>query len=339
MPYRIVHSPQNARLKELRRVLRDPAPAITPLPSGNGREEVGPLVGIEGHRLIAEALRAGLRLHCVFAALGEEKLIENLNLPPDLEVLFLPRELLNAALSTETPQPVAALVTPPNWGWEQIFGFDSGISPLPRSQKRDRHPTDEDLSVGTPDRGHPLILVLAGLQDPGNLGTILRSAEAFGATGIVTLPRTVNPWNPKVVRASAGSVFRVPLVAAGADDCFERLHSAGVKLWTTSARDAEPVNQVDLAAPAALLIGNEGNGVAPELAARAQGRLTVPCPGPVESLNAAVAASVLLYEASCQRNGANSPPSAAAGRNGKTAGFEQSTGTRRRGTPRQRSAR
>ncbi len=286
MAVRIIHSPQNARLKELRRALRDPAPQRS---SGKGGEVVAPLIGIEGHRLIAEALRAGLRLLCVFAAQGEEKLIENLNLPPDLEVLLLPRELLSAALSTESPQPVAALVTPPRWGWETIFGPDLTSSSLPRSQNRDRgHP-------------HPLILVLAGLQDPGNLGTILRSAEAFGATGIVALPGTVSPWNPKLVRASAGSVFRVPLVAASADDCFERLRSAGIKLWTTAAQGAEPAHQANLAAPAALLIGNEGNGVPPELAARAQGSLTVPCPGPVESLNAAVAASVLLYEASLQR--------------------------------------
>jgi RNA methyltransferase, TrmH family len=326
MPYRIVHSPQNARLKELRRALRDPAPA---LPGGNGGEVAGPLVGIEGPRLLAETLRAGLRLDCVFAAQDAEKLIQGLNLPPDLEVLLLPRELLNAALSTESPQPVAALVRPPRWGWETIFGPDLRTSRLPKSQNR--------------DLVHPLIVVLAGLQDPGNLGTILRSAEAFGATGIVALPGTVSPWNPKAVRASAGSVFRVPLVAAGADDCFDRLRSAGVKLWTTAARNAEPANQADLTAPAAMLIGNEGNGVAPELAARAQGRLTVPCPGPVESLNAAVAASVLLYEASRQRNGARGwaphPASAIPTlRNDAGPGGER-VGTRPRSTSRQRGTR
>ena len=151
---------------------------------------------------------------------------------------------------------------------------------------------------------------------------------------------TVSPWNPKVVRASAGSVFRVPLVAAGADECFERLRASGVKLWTTSAREAEPANQADLSSPAALLIGNEGNGVPLELAARAQGRLTIPCPGPVESLNAAVAASVLLYEASRQRDGARGPLSVTHSGNGKPGGFEESVGARReRGTARPRRAR
>ena len=86
----------------------------------------------------------------------------------------------------------------------------------------------------------PLVVVLAGLQDPGNLGTILRSAEAFGATGVVSLPGTVNAWNPKAVRASAGSVFRVPLLAASERECFTQLRQAGVKILATTVRAAKP---------------------------------------------------------------------------------------------------
>jgi TrmH family RNA methyltransferase len=104
------------------------------------------------------------------------------------------------------------------------------------------------------------------------------------------------------VRASAGSVFRLPLLAVSAQECFARLLEAGVKIWTTTVRGAQPADLVDLAGPVGLLIGNEGNGVSDHLAAKASGRLTIPCPGPVESLNAAVAASVLLYEASRQRS-------------------------------------
>jgi TrmH family RNA methyltransferase len=146
-----------------------------------------------------------------------------------------------------------------------------------------------------------LLVVLAGVQDPGNLGTILRSAEAFGATGVVSLPGTVSAWNPKAVRASAGSVFRVPLIVASADECFPRLHGAEATIWATVAARAKAANEVNLAKPVALVIGNEGNGVPTELLARADALLTIPCPGPVESLNAAVAASVLLYEAARQR--------------------------------------
>jgi TrmH family RNA methyltransferase len=150
------------------------------------------------------------------------------------------------------------------------------------------------------------VLVLAGLQDPGNLGTILRSAEAFGATGIVALPGTVNAWNPKAVRASAGSVFRVPVITAGVEECFSGLREAGVRVLTTAPTGIEAAHKTGLSGAVALLIGNEGSGVPEPLAARADERIAIPCPGPVESLNAAVAASVLLYEASRQRAAENS---------------------------------
>ena len=119
----------------------------------------------------------------------------------------------------------------------------------------------------------------------------------------IALPGTVSAWNPKAVRASAGSVFRLPLLYVSAEECFARLKKAGVKIFTTAAHGAKPADQIDLARPIALLIGNEGNGVPEELARQADGAVAIPCPGPVESLNAAVAASVLLYEASRQRGG------------------------------------
>jgi TrmH family RNA methyltransferase len=262
MPLRIVQSKQNARLKELRRALAHP---------GRGEDS---LAGIEGPKLLDEALRARLRIACIFAAQGAEHLLDALPLPPETEVLLLPRELLDSALATETPQSIAALVEPPQWAWAQLLD------------------------------GHvPLIVVLAGLQDPGNLGTILRSAEAFGATGVVSLPGTATAWNPKAVRASAGSVFRLPLLTADSEECFKRLRKAGVKIFTTALQGAEAAHRVRLAGPVALLIGNEGNGVPEELAAQADGAITIPGPGPVESLNASVAAGVLLYEASRQREG------------------------------------
>ena len=135
------------------------------------------------------------------------------------------------------------------------------------------------------------------------MGTILRSAEAFGATGVVCLLGTVNAWNPKAVRASAGSLFRLPLVTASVEEAFRKLHRAGVKVWTTAVRDASPAPQAELVGATALVIGNEGNGVPPEVAKLADAALTIPCPGPVESLNAAIAASILLYEAMRQRAG------------------------------------
>jgi len=271
MPVRIVQSKQNARLKELRRALRSP-----------DRREGG-LIGIEGPNLLEEAIRAGLRFRYLFISDGagffyppsSKRQFEN------CETLAVPQEILNSALETETPQPGAALVEPPDWTWAHLQG----------------------------DRAAPaLLVVLAGLQDPGNLGTILRSAEAFGANGIISLPGTVSPWNQKAMRASAGSVFRLPVIQAGVDECFARLKEAGVQVLTTAVRDATPADAVDFSRPIALLIGNEGGGVPEEIAARAGGAVTIPCPGPVESLNASVAAGVLLYEASRQRRAGHGFP-------------------------------
>jgi TrmH family RNA methyltransferase len=273
MRFRVVQSKQNSRLKDLRRALAQP-----------GRDGSS-LAGIEGPNLLEEAMRAGLRVPTVFVAQGAEHLLEGLPLPVETEVLLLPRELLDSALATETPQPVAALVEPLEWSWDDVLGNREKAAPPQGNAK-------------------PLIVVLAGLQNPGNLGTILRSAEAFGATGVLSLPGTVSEWNPKAVRASVGSVFRLPLISVSEKDCFARLRKAGVKIWTTAVHGAEAADGIDLIGAVALVIGNEGNGVPQELAAQADGAVTIPCPGPVESLNAAAAASVILYEASRQRRSA-----------------------------------
>ncbi|HTM16367.1 MAG TPA: RNA methyltransferase [Terracidiphilus sp.] len=202
--------------------------------------------------------------------------VETSGLSKDTEVLILPSGILSSILSTETPQPVAALVKSPDWAWTNVL---NRVAKTPA-----------------------LILVLAAIQDPGNLGTISRSAEAFGASGVICLPGTVNPWNQKAVRASAGSVFRMPMLSIGESETLEQLHKAGVHVLTTSVQGAQPAAHVDLTGPVAFVIGNEGNGVPAELAAKTDGAVTIPCPGPVESLNAAVAASVLLYEAARQRS-------------------------------------
>jgi len=263
MPVRIVQSKQNARLKELRRALARPA-----------RSESG-LACIEGPHLVEEALRAGLRMPCVFAGETMQHLVQRMPLPSETEVLVVPHGILTSILSTETPQPVAALVEMPDWTWAHVL----------------RENTDWP----------PLVVVLAGVQDPGNLGTILRSAEAFKASGVLCLPGTVSAWNSKVVRSSAGSVFRMPLISTTAEECFTMLHEAGARVLTTAVNSAEPIPEVNLTGPVAFVIGNEGSGVPEEITGHADAAVTIPCPGPVESLNAAVAASVLLYESARQR--------------------------------------
>jgi TrmH family RNA methyltransferase len=268
MTIRIVQSKQNPRIKELRAALLRP-----------GRGEAD-LVALEGMHLVAEALRSGTRLHTIFVAQSHENLIETLGAIDEsaTEILAVPREILDSALSTESPQPIAALAQPRNWPWTEVLAQTPGKPAL--------------------------IVVLSGIQDPGNLGTILRSAEAFGATGVLCLAGTVSRWNPKAMRASAGSVFRLPVLSSSEAKAFERLREAGIQTLAAMAREADSLNDVNLTGPIALLIGSEGSGLSPEIAAQCDARISIPCPGPVESLNAAVAASVLLYEASRQRSNA-----------------------------------
>ena len=271
MAIRIVQSKQNARVKELRAALLHPG--------RSGAESVA----LEGIHLVTEALLSGVELGTVFVEQGHENLLEELAISDSAETLVLPRKILASALTTESLQPIAALAGTRRWAWP-------------------------DLLSKTPSRA--LIVVLAGIQDPGNLGTILRSAEAFGASGVICLPGTVHPWNPKAMRASAGSIFRLPWISASEPNLFSHLHESGVRILAAMVHGAKPVGEVDLNAPVAFLIGAEGGGVTNELAVNCDARVTIPCPGPVESLNAAVAASVLLYEASRQRgllHASNSP--------------------------------
>jgi RNA methyltransferase, TrmH family len=236
--------------------------------SRTGRTPDG-LIAIEGDHLVREALRSRLRFATVFLRDGYNTGYEF----PGVEQLLLPADVFSSAVATEQPQGIAALV-----------------HPLPPS-------TDALFTVT------PLLLVLAGLQDPGNVGTLIRSAEAFGATGVLLLPGTASPWNPKALRASAGSAFRVPMLSIGEADALTLLRDRRVPAVAAVARDGVPVAQAQLAQPTALLIGNEGAGLSPALLAAADRRVTIPMPGTVESLNAAIAGSLLLYEAALQRRG------------------------------------
>ena len=258
---RIVQSRQNARVKELRAGFRS-----------SSSTEHGH-IAIEGEHLLLEAIAAGLTIAAVFIRRGSESLLGHLQLPDTAEIIALPPDIFSSAVSTESPQGIAALVDPPAFTLDQILNA----------------------------RGTPLILIAARLQDPGNLGTLIRSAEAFAATGFITLPATVSPWNQKALRASAGSVFRLPVVAAGEAEIFTALESRDIATLAAVATDGEPLTQHDLTRPAALILGNEGAGIPLEILRRTTARVTISTPRPVESLNAAIAGSILLYEASRQR--------------------------------------
>ena len=148
----------------------------------------------------------------------------------------------------------------------------------------------------------PLIVALETLQDPGNLGTIFRSAEAAGATGILMDAATCDVYNPKVIRATMGSVFRLPFVIA--DDLGQALseyRQQGIAVYAAHLKGSVPYTKPSYKEGSILLIGNEGNGLSDEIAEIADERIRIPMKGKAESLNASVAASVLLFEAMRQR--------------------------------------
>lgn len=150
---------------------------------------------------------------------------------------------------------------------------------------------------------NPLFLILENLQDPGNLGTIVRTGEGAGITGVIMSDRTVDIYNPKTIRATMGSVYRVPfLYVPDLKEVLRRLHEKGVHTYAAHLKGKNYYDTFSFREPSAFLIGNEGNGLTKELADMAEAYLKIPMEGQVESLNAAVASALLMYEAHRQRS-------------------------------------
>ena len=230
---------------------------------------------VEGLRIVEEAIRSGLRFRAVFFRESEQDLAERLlpQIGAHVETLLLPNKIFDNAVPSETPQGVAALVHLKEFSLEEIMAR---------------------LRVG------PLV-VIAGLQDPGNLGTILRSAEAFGGAGVILGEGTVSPFNAKVVRASAGSIFRVPVIRGKLEAVSSQLRAQEIRLVATSSHKGTPLGEARLTGSLAMFIGNEGSGLPRDLMTRMDEVVVIPHAPRVESLNAGVATSILLYEAARQR--------------------------------------
>jgi TrmH family RNA methyltransferase len=225
----------------------------------------------EGVRLLEEALAAGVPVRGAAVAPALEGTPRGTALKHRLQQAGVPLEavdddLLGQLADTEHPQGVVAVIEPRPWRLE-------------------------DIPVGP--RG--VVLVLDGVQDPGNVGALARTALGLGADALVALPGTADLSNPKALRGSMGALLRLPAVPATLAGFIVWARGAGVELWTT-ATDGTPVARVRREGPVALLLGNEGAGVRPELAAAASRSVAVPLSGGVESLNVAVAAGILLYE-------------------------------------------
>ena len=261
---RRVTSRQNALVKDLRRVFTQDEPT-----------EQG-YIGVEGVRLREEAIRSGLRFQAVFfseAGRGHAaRLLPQIS--SQTEALLLPDDIFAGAVRTESPQGVAALVKLRPAKFEDLL---------------------EQTEAGI------LLAGVAGIQDPGNLGTIIRSAEAFGARAVLLGEKTVSPFNAKAIRASAGSLFREPILRVKMAEAIPLLKQHGVRVLATSSHKGKPLQEADFTGSAMLIVGNEGAGVPHEVLALADGLVTIPHSARVESLNAGIAASILLYEAARQR--------------------------------------
>jgi len=260
---RRIEGRHNAAVKQLRRAF------------DRGELTEDGYLAIDGLRIVEEAIRSGLRFKAVFfSASGENKADRLLpQIGAHTETLLLSDQLFASAVSAETPQGVAALVR---------FAELS---------------TEEVLLRAT----HGPLLVVAGVQDPGNLGTILRSAEAFGAAGVLLSENTVSPFNPKVVRGSAGSIFRLPFARVKLDNIIADLRSRGMRLFATSSHKGTPLPEANLGGKPAIFIGNEGAGLPRDLIAQMDELLAIPHSEKVESLNAGIAASIVMYEIARQR--------------------------------------
>ena len=237
----------------------------------SGRPTEKGLVVAEGPHLVEEALRGAWRVAQVVTTPEGRNRYADLLQRIDAEVVDVAGRAFESVSETRHSQQILALLEPRSWNWE-------------------------DLALGR----QALVVALDGIQDPGNAGTMIRSAEAFGATGVVLLRGSAHVSNGKLLRASAGSIFRLPfLEAMSVAELLVRAEASGLVLYALDAAGATPITAADFTAPAILVAGNEGSGVSPELR-RAATRLSIPTAG-VESINAAVALSIALFVAQQQR--------------------------------------
>ena len=241
---------------------------------------------LEGFTLVEEGLAAGLQFVEAAVTPAAEETARGRDLVDQLSrrrtpVRRVAASVLESLSEAETSQGLVALARRPAFAEDAIYA------------------------------AVPLVVVAAGLQNPGNVGAVLRAAEAAGATGAYLTQGTADPFSWKALRGAMGSAFRVPHVRGlAAGEVLQRLRRRGVTVLAAAAGSGDRYDSADLRRPVAFLLGQEAGGLDADLAAGADGLITIPMAGRAESLNVAVAAGVLLFEAARQR--------AASGRSGRT---------------------
>ena len=234
------------------------------------RKEQGVFLA-EGGKMIEEAPKEWIRELYVSETYLAEK--ENDGILQGREYETLSDHVMKAAADTQTPQGILAVISRPQWDFADAAKQENGS-----------------------------YLFLEDIQDPGNLGTMLRSGEAAGITAVIANRGTVDLYNPKTIRATMGSIYRVPFFTA---DDFEQtllsMKEQGMRLYAAHLKGSRLYDEADYRLKCGFLIGNEGNGLTEAAAALADEYIRIPMEGSVESLNAAIAASVLMYEVNRQK--------------------------------------
>jgi len=225
---------------------------------------------VEGFRLLEEAFKAGKKVHAVLYESGKKEEFARYIAPyaEQTEIIVTENDVIRDLSSTVHPQGVIGVLSLEDASTEEVSFQDTSSE---------------------------LLLYLDGLQDPGNLGTIIRSAHAAGAKGIILGKNTVDPYNEKVIRSSMGSIFHLPIYHQG-EETLKKFLDAGYQLAVTSLEAERNIFHEDLTGNLIIAIGNEGSGISEEIEERAAVLLGIPMPGGAESLNAAVAASIVLFE-------------------------------------------
>ena len=235
------------------------------------RDETG-LYLLEGVKPLEDAIAMGIGIKTIFLCEGTDK---PESFPAEL-CMVLDRKLFDALSDTATSQGIIAV-----------------------TEKKKYSAEDFGKAVGDKDN----VIIMDRLQDPGNIGTIIRTAEAAGYKGIILVAGSGDVYSPKVVRAAAGSLFRMPVIyVADADEAADMVKTMGKKLTVTCLEEAVNCFDADLTENIALVIGNEGRGVSERLMELSDIRVKIPMAGSIESLNAAVAAGVLMYQSQMKNN-------------------------------------
>jgi len=259
-----IMSPQNTRVKEW-----------ASLQEKKHRDKAGKYI-VEGIHLVQEALQAEADVECLAYDLDKgmpAELKGLLQAVQGMEVIGVSAAVISKCSSTNTPQPVFAIVRKERQGAEAILA-----------------------------KADSLVVVLDGVQDPGNVGTIIRSVDAAGADGVILGHGCADLYNPKTIRSTMGSMFHLPVVEGNLGDILPQAADRGALLVSTSLTGEESCYQHDFHGTQWLLIGSEGKGISPETAQLVDKSIIIPMKGRAESLNAAMAATILLFEATRQRD-------------------------------------